>query len=336
MSNQISSKTALILGATGGSGAATAKALAARGWTIRALSRNAAAAKARQPDFDWRQGDAMVATDVATAAEGVDVIVHAVNPPGYQNWETLVLPMIDNTIAAARATGARIVVPGNVYNFGPDAFPVLSEDSPQHPITRKGAIRVEMEARLKRAAAGGTPVIIVRAGDFFGPGAANNWFSQVRPGRPLKSIVDPGKAGVGHQWAYLPDFGETVARLLERGSALANFAVYQMNGIWDANGRQMIAAIESAAGRKLKVWRFPWFVLPLLSPFVAFAREVSEMRYLWAQPLKMDNAKLVAELGEEPHTPIDIAVRTTLIADGCVDPATQPAGRRPDQIMFLA
>jgi nucleoside-diphosphate-sugar epimerase len=328
----------MILGATGGSGGATAMALAARGWTIRALSRNAASARTRQPGFDWRQGDAMVAADVQAAAEGVDVIVHAVNPPGYQNWGKLILPMIDNTIAAAKATGARIVVPGNVYNYGPDAFPTLKEDSPQHPNTVKGALRVEMEARLKHAADQGTPVLILRAGDFFGPGAANNWFSQgmVTPGKPVKAVNYPGKAGIGHQWAYLPDFGETVAQLLERGNTLDNFAVYHMDGIWDADGRQMIGAIESAIGRKVKVRGFPWFALPLLSPFVALFRELREMRYLWAEPIRMDNAKLIATLGEEPHTPIDIAVRKTLTADGCIGPAAPSGARRAEQLMFLA
>ena len=63
------------------------------------------------------------------APQGRSLIVHAVNPPGYRNWATQVLPMIDNTIAAAKAVGARIVLPGTVYNFGPDAFPVVARNS---------------------------------------------------------------------------------------------------------------------------------------------------------------------------------------------------------------
>jgi hypothetical protein len=34
------------------------------------------------------------------------------------------MPMIENTIAAARSSGARILFPGTIYNYGPDAFPV--------------------------------------------------------------------------------------------------------------------------------------------------------------------------------------------------------------------
>lgn len=75
-------------------------------------------------------GDALDETSVIAAAARADVIVHAVNPPGYRDWETLVLPMLDSTLAAAKANGARIVLPGTVYNFGPDAFPLIAEDAP--------------------------------------------------------------------------------------------------------------------------------------------------------------------------------------------------------------
>ncbi len=103
-------------------------------------------------------GDATVGADLRRAAEGVQAIVHAVNPPGYRNWGRLVLPMIDNTIAASRETGVRVVRPGTVYNCGPDAFPVLREDSPRHPTTGKGRIRVELERRLEAGSrAGGSP-----------------------------------------------------------------------------------------------------------------------------------------------------------------------------------
>jgi nucleoside-diphosphate-sugar epimerase len=35
-------------------------------------------------------------------------------------------------------------------------------------------------------------------------------------------------------------------------------------------------------------------------------------------PLRMDNARLIALLGAEPHTPLDEAVETTLIGLGCL------------------
>jgi len=319
-------QTVLVLGATGGIGGAVAHTLLARGWRIRALSRDVARAAQREPAYHWVQGDAMNADQVRAAAEGASLIVHAVNPPGYRDWAALVLPMLDNTIAAARAVGARILLPGTIYNFGPDAFPTLTEQSPQHPVTKKGAIRVEMERRLESAARSGTGVIIVRAGDFFGPGAANSWFSQgiVTPGKPITSVRNPARGGVGHLWAYLPDVAETMARLVERADRLPAFAVYHMSGLFDADGSELIAAIQRVVGRKLTVRSFPWWVVPLAAPFVTFMRELREMRYLWREPLHMTNDRLVAELGAEPHTPLDQAVRATLHALGCL-PERSPA-----------
>jgi nucleoside-diphosphate-sugar epimerase len=137
-------RTVFVLGATGGIGGEVALALLQGGWRVRSLHREPERAARRATHHlagvEWVAGDAMRREDVVAAAEGADVIVHGVNPPGYRNWGGLALPMLENSIAAANASGARLVFPGTVYNFGPDAFPTLSERSPQNPTTRKGKI----------------------------------------------------------------------------------------------------------------------------------------------------------------------------------------------------
>jgi nucleoside-diphosphate-sugar epimerase len=323
----------LVLGATGGIGGEVARQLRDAGWDVRALQRRASNPTERPDGITWIQGDALNADDVRAAADGCSVIVHAVNPPGYRRWSELVLPMLDNTIAAASAIGATIVLPGTVYNFGPDAFPVLSEESPQHPITRKGAIRVEMERRLLAASRNGARVLIVRAGDFFGPKAANNWFSQglVKPGKPVTAVSNPGRRGVGHQWSYLPDVARTMIELLARRESLAPFATFHMAGHWDAGGSQMAEAIQRVVarrtGRRPRIAAFPWWLLTLASPFVATFREMREMRYLWREPVQMDNAQLIAALGREPHTPLDEALEATLAGLGCFTTSAGPEVR---------
>src|SRR5579863_960702 len=115
-------RTALVIGATGTFGVHAVQALIKHGWRVRALARNpVAAAQALGPrtPIEWVKGDAMDGAGVAAAAKGAQLIVHAVNPPRYHNWKGLVMPMIENSITAARACGARLVVPGNVYNFAP-------------------------------------------------------------------------------------------------------------------------------------------------------------------------------------------------------------------------
>ncbi|WP_458232246.1 NAD-dependent epimerase/dehydratase family protein [Roseateles sp. P5_E8] len=323
-------KTALVLGASGGIGGEVARQLRDAGWVVKALQRGLGAAHETRDGIHWLRGDALNATDVAGAAQGCGVIVHAVNPPGYRDWERLVLPMLDNAIAAATAQQATLVLPGTVYNFGPDALASpLREDSPQRPVTRKGAIRVEMEARLRKASERGARVIVVRAGDFFGPKAGNNWFSQgvIKPGKPITSISNPAAPGAGHQWAYLPDVARTMVELLAKREALPAFASFHMAGHWDASGREMAEAIQRVAarhGRAPRIAALPWWLLKLASPFVATFKEMQEMRYLWQQPVRMDNAKLLATLGHEPHTPLDDAIEASLQGQGCLPPAAAP------------
>lgn len=315
------SRIALVVGATGGVGGAVARVLVGRGWTIRGLSRNPATA-ARKPGgegIDWIQGDAMNAGDVIAAAKGAEVIFHGANPPGYRNWQGLALPMLESTIAAAKAVGARIVFPGTVYNFGPDARPLVNENSPQQPTTRKGKIRVAMEQRLRETAAAGTPVLIVRAGDFFGPYAGNNWFAAgiVKPGKSVTSIAYPGRRDVGHDWAYLPDLAETMVQLIERADELASFETFHFRGHYFERGVDMAKGVASAIGRpETKIRNFPWLAVYLGAPFIEMFRELLEVRYLWKERLELDNRKLVAFLGSEPHTPLPDALRATLFGMG--------------------
>jgi nucleoside-diphosphate-sugar epimerase len=323
-------RTALVIGATGGIGGEAASALLRHGWTVRALTRRAQPAPktAKGAGIDWIEGDAMVAADVARAARGVQLIVHAANPPGYRNWGKLVLPMLDSTIAAAKAEGARILLPGTVYNFGVETFPRIDETAPQAPATRKGRIRVEMERRLKAASAEGAPVLIVRAGDFFGPHAGNTWFGQavIKPGAALKSVTEPSTRGVAHAWAYLPDLAETMARLLDQADRLSAFEVFHFGGHHLAWG-EMAASVRRVTDQpRLPVMSFPWWLVMALSPVVPLFREMAEMRYLWREPLALDDRKLRTFLGEVPHTPLDAAVAASLRGQGCFSNPL-PSGR---------
>ncbi len=106
-------KIALVLGATGGVGGTLSETLLSHGWQVKALVRDPAKAARRcDPRITLIAGNAMAAADTLQAAQGVQVIAHCVNPPGYKDWDKVVLPMIDNPIAAAKAAGARILLPG--------------------------------------------------------------------------------------------------------------------------------------------------------------------------------------------------------------------------------
>jgi len=328
-----SQRTALVIGATGSFGAHAVAALIKHGWTIRALARDpvgAAIKLGQRTPIDWVKGDAMDRASVVAAATGVQLIVHAANPPAYRNWKGVVPPMNENAIAAAKASGARLVIPGNVYNFAPDAGPAIGEDAPQAPVTRKGKIRVEMERRLREASErDGVRVLILRAGDFFGPAAPNSalsWLAQKRRGR-ITGVYSPGP--VAHAFAYMPDLGETLARLVDADERLGAYEVFHFRGQWLQSGDELGQSIRRVTGQpKLPISRFPWLVVRLAAPFNETFRELLEMRYLWQRPIGLDNARLVRFLGEEPHTPLDAALRAALIDMGCLEDAAPTSAQR--------
>jgi nucleoside-diphosphate-sugar epimerase len=315
---QSGTRTALVIGITGSIGREVAEALLRRGWQVRALHRDPPAAKisvALPNSVQWFQGDAMRSRDVVAAANGAELIVHAANPPNYRNWRGLALPMLDNTIAAARIGNARILLPATIYNFGADSARVLKENSPQIPTTRKGQVRVEMELQLQKASLYGVRSIVVRAGDFFGPGAGNSWLTRgmIRAGGPVRTVYNPGPPEVGHSWAYLPDLAETMVRLIECPSSLSAYEVFHFRGHWLERGMEMAQSVCRASAiddRRIKP--FPWWAVKLAAPFVNACHEMLEMRYLWQIPLQLDNSKLRALIGAETHTPLEDALAATL------------------------
>lgn len=310
----MSDRTALIIGPNGTFGAHAMVALLRHGWTVKAMARDPEAAARRagaNMPVDWIRGDAMNKADVIAAARGAQVIVHAVNPPRYQKWRQLALPMLEATIAAAKASGARIVLPGTVYNFAPDAGEMIAETAPQAPVTRKGKVRVEMEQMLQAACADGAKALVLRAGDFFGPAAPNSglmWFTTRKGGR----VTQVYASGAAHGWAYMPDLAETLARLLEREADLAAYDVFHFRGHWLKDGRAMGEAVRRITGdERIPIKAFPWWMVEAASPFVPLMREMAEMKYLWNRPIGLDETKLRAFI-DVPHTSLDCGVREAM------------------------
>jgi nucleoside-diphosphate-sugar epimerase len=234
--------------------------------------------------------------------------------------------MLAASIAAAKAHGARLVLPGNVYNYAPDAGAHIGEDAPQAPVTRKGRIRVEMEEMLCAATAQGAKALVLRAGDFFGPAAPNSSFSWLvsRRGGRVRSVAAPGPVDVGHAYAYLPDLAETLARVLDREDDLAPYETFHFAGHWLARGDELAKAIRRVTGqREIPLRAFPWWMVWAASPVVELFRELLEMRYLWDRPIGLDDARLRAFLGNVPATSLDCAVRETLADLECLPPAAR-------------
>jgi nucleoside-diphosphate-sugar epimerase len=308
---------ALILGITGSLGGAIALVLARRGYHIRALGRGRAVLRGTfLYPVDWVEGDAMDEGAVISATKGATLIVHAANPPRFQKWREIAIPMLRNVIEAAAPARATILFPANIYPFSDKSPAVVDETCGRIPTTRKGLVRLEMEKMLAEATrTREVRVIIVRSGDFFGPSVKSSWFTQalVKGGRDTKSIKLLTSAGIGHSWAYIPDLAEAFARLVDIRAKLSPFEVLHFGGHYDATGTALTDAVAGEIGRdNIPIRPFPWFSVYLAAPFSPFLREMIEMMWLWKHPLRLDNTKLVKLIGNEPHTPLGQAVSESL------------------------
>jgi nucleoside-diphosphate-sugar epimerase len=302
--------TVLILGAAGHIGQALASAFADAGWQVRAQSRKPLPASlTARPQVRAVRCEALDPAALRDAAKGADVIVHALNPP-YTEWDRLALPLADAAVAAARNSGALLMLPGNVYNFGSEMPPLLRPETPQVGNTPKARIRIEIERRM--AATQGLDTVVIRAGDFFGAAVAGTWFdlalaSKLGAGR----FVYPGPTDVGHAWAYLPDLAQAFVRVAAKREQLRGYHRLHFGG-HTATGDELRQAFEAAVGRPLRTETLPWGLMRVMSPLVPMWRELLKMRYLWQRPHRLDDSALVELIGSIPRTTLQQAVDAAL------------------------
>jgi nucleoside-diphosphate-sugar epimerase len=253
--------------------------------------------------------------------ERADVLLHAANPP-YTRWQRDAMPALQTAIDLGRQLDATLMLPGNIYNYQPLPA-LLLEDCPQTSNTRKGQLRIAMEARLAAAAQQGLRSVVLRAGDFFG-GGTGSWFDLALASRLRKGqLVYPGPWETEHTWAYLPDLAQTFVRVAEQRTQLAAFDTLHFPGncLTARDWLQHLNPIAQSqgwlrAGDALACKSMPWPLMRALSPLVPMWREVLEMRYLWQQPHALSGDKLQQLIGPCPHTPLAHAVPAALQALG--------------------
>lgn len=284
--------TVLILGASGKFGSHSAQAFEQAGWDVKLFQRGK--------------------ENMADAAQGVDVIVNGLNPPNYENWGTALPAITKDVISAAKSSGATILQPGNVYNFGGTAG-VWNESTPRCAQTVKGQVRIDIENMLRDASKNaGVQTIILRAGDFIDTTNSGNWFDISIAAKLEKGRFNyPGNADITHAWAYLPDLARAAVMLAEKRKELAIFEDVPFGG-YALTGRQIMAHFSATTGQKLTLKGFPWPMMRIASPFWRLARELLEMRYLWNTEHALDNARFEQLLPEFEPTPVAVALRQSI------------------------
>lgn len=281
-------QTVLILGGSGRFGRNATRAFKNAGWEVRQFKRGT--------DNLW------------DAAWGAQVIVNAWNTPPH-TWDQSLFDAFAKVAEVAKASGATVIIPGNIYNYGDPMPEVLDANTQQLPSTFYGRMRRDIEAMYRDS---GARTIVLRAGDFLDDAASGNWFDMIMANKISKGqFTYPGPLDVPHAWAFLPDMARAAVGLAEKRAELAVFEDVPYPGL-TLTGKQMGDIIERIVDGPLRRKSMPWLLIRLLNPFVALMRYLTAMRYLWLQPHKLDSAKLNRLLPDHRDSPAQAALTAAI------------------------
>jgi nucleoside-diphosphate-sugar epimerase len=299
----------VIIGA-GAVGAGTAVVLADAGHDVRVITRSGSGPTHAR--IELVAADATDGRRIAELAAGAHSIYNCANPP-YSKWATAWPPLQAGLIAAAEATGARLITMGNLYVYGAESSPMSATD-PLDPPTRKGTIRATMWSdALIAHQEGRIQTTEVRASDFFGPGLGGNAHMGDRMVPRLlaeKSVSMVGRSDQPHSWTYIGDVCAALAALGNDDRSLGR--AWHVPTVAPMTARELADAICDAAGvDHQKVKRLPTAALRLAGVISADVREVIEMLYQFNQPFTIEAEETTDVFGLQA-TPLDEQIVATI------------------------
>lgn len=318
-------------------GSTLAQQLADAGHDVLVLSRSggpAARTTAAGGSIEHRAADATDAAALTRAAQGAAALHNCVNPP-YHRWTTDWPPVASALIAAAEATGAVLVVAGNLYGYG-RGTQLMREDSPLATTETKGAVRAAMWHELERRHRAGTlRATEVRGSDYLGPGAQAHAHAGPRMLEPLlagKPLYPIGSADTPHSWTYLPDFARALAAATTTEAAWGR--PWHVPSPEPLTYREVAARFATAAGAPAPRTRtIPLAVVRAVGRVNPMMREIHAMGYQFVEPFVLDATASEQVLGVTA-TPWSRVVEETLAArragtagvTGMRRAGTRPAG----------
>jgi len=293
--------THVVLGASGGAGAAIVRALEKRGEHVRAVTRTGQPASGMEvaATTEWVAADARDLSQLQPVYRDAAVIYHAVNVP-YPEWPAILPPVMEAAIAAAEDSGARLVYVDNLYLYGPVAGP-MREDLPAAATTKKGRLRARLAAQLLHAhESGRIQATIGRSSDYFGPGvtgsaAGADLFRSILAGAAVRWF---GKLDEPHSLTFIDDAAAAFVVLGEDARALGQ--AWHLPAAAPLTGRQFITLAGELAGASPRPQGSPALIIRAMGLINPMAREFSELSYQFDRPFVVDTSKYTATFGGAP------------------------------------
>lgn len=280
--------TVLILGPTGRMGRNAAEAFEAADWEVRRFDRS--------KDTLWEAG------------WGASVIVNCWNS-GYSNWATEVPKQTAQILEVAKASGATVIIPGNVYVYGEQAPERFGVDTPHLAKNPLGRIRIDMETAFRES---GVQTLVVRAGDYLDTEASGNWFDMIIAKPVAKGRISyPGPLDCPHAFSYLPDVAQTMVALAQKRRNLSQFEDVPVPS-FTLTGRELASEISEVLGKKIIAKSMAWWPLRVMGLASPMMRGIVQMRYLWNKPHYLDPSRHTELCSEVLQTPLHDALAQAL------------------------
>lgn len=308
---------AIVVGATGGTGAAITEELVKRGIRTVAFGRSLQKLErlrdglGNPENLTLAAGDAFRPHDIVRAAEGADVLFHCANVP-YHEMESKLLPLGESVMEAAGQLSLKVVAIDGIYPYGRRQMERVTEDHPKQPHTRKGKTRLAYEqmlfdSRWKRAR-----VMIVRLPDYYGPTAneasyLGSTLEAIAAGRMAFFI---GNMRVPREYVYLPDAAFMIAELAAKEEAYGEN--WNIPGAGLISGKEIVRIARQASGSSKPVIPLGRGGLALLGMFVPVMKEVIEMLYLTEEPLVLSGEKYESLIGPIRATAFEEGIGRTV------------------------
>ncbi|BFT70947.1 SDR family NAD(P)-dependent oxidoreductase [Paenibacillus sp. P36] len=312
-------KKAIVIGATGGTGAAITEELVKRGIETIAFGRSRQkleqfARKLGNPKhLTLSVGDAMRPGDIVAQAGGADVLFHCANVP-YHEMVNKLIPLGESVMEAAERLAIRVVAIDGIYPYGRKQMELVTEDHPKQPHTIKGNVRLDYERMLFSQRWTKAQVMIIRLPDYYGPTAneASYLGSTLEAIAAGKLAFFIGNMQVPREFVYLPDAAAMVAELA--GNDFAYGQNWHIPGAGLISGREIVRIARSASGIAKPVIPLKKLGLSLIGMSVPVMKEVVEMLYLTEEPLVLSGEKYKRLIGPIVATPFKEGITSTVRA----------------------
>ena len=298
-------------------GQAIMRRLVAAGQSVRMVSRSGALVSpgvgpvTPPPGVELLAADAADLTAARVASEGATVLYHTAAPDDAR-WTELYPQIQRGMIAAAAATGARLVSAEGIHAYGPVDGPI-TEDCPYAATTSRDQLRAAMSDQLMAAhAAGKIAAVIARAPDFYGPQATTTTVYGEHVFYPAiagKKVTVMGALDLPHTFIYVDDFARGMITLGARPDAMGQ--VWHLPCAPTLTQRQLLTLIFETAGKQPNLAGSSAWLLKLAGPFAPAMRDRSDHLYQWDRPLRFDHSKYARAFGA-PVTAHERAVAATV------------------------